>query len=150
MPSLSINHRQQEASVGCLAACAQMALEHINVSVRQRRLNRLFGLTDMGVPWPRVARLSQLGVQVSLETGEEAQLQQAIDRNLPPIIFVRTGELTTYWDADLQHAILMVGYDEQSVFLNDPAFSTAPQQISWGELLLAMVEFDYSFAVITS
>lgn len=62
MPSLSINHRQQEAPVGCLAACAQMALEHINVSVNQSRLNRLLGLTDMGVPWPQIERLSQLGV----------------------------------------------------------------------------------------
>ena len=149
MPLLTIKHRPQEVSAGCLAACAQMALDYINVSVAQRRLNRLFEYTSMGVPWPRIERLAQLGVQVTLQEGEETELRKAIARNLPPIIFVRTGELTTYWNADLQHAVLMIGYDATSVFLNDPAFPTAPQQASWGELMLALIPYDFMFALIT-
>lgn len=85
MPSLTISHHPQEIATGCLAACAQMALEHVNVSVTQQRLNRLFGHTSIGVPWPRIQRLSQLGANVDLHNGEETELQQAIDQNLPPI-----------------------------------------------------------------
>ena len=149
MPLLSIEHFRQEETAGCLAACVQMALTHMGHAVSQRELNRLFELTSIGIPWPRIERLTQLNVQVRLESGAERELQQAINHNQPPIIFLRTGELTSYWHADLQHAVLLVGYDAQYVFLNDPAFPAAPQQATWGELMLAMIEYDYAYALIT-
>ena len=149
MPWLPINHRPQEKPTGCLAACAQMALAHIDVAASQRKLNRLFGLTSMGVPWPHVQRLTQWGLRVHLQVGQEVQLKQAIDQQLPPITFIRTGELTTYWNADLQHAVLLVGYDDTQVYLNDPAFADATQRAPWGEFMLAMLAFNYTYALIT-
>ncbi|MBK8047255.1 MAG: hypothetical protein IPK16_09120 [Anaerolineales bacterium] len=87
-----------------------------------------------------------MGVDVIYATGDESTLG-AIDRGNPPIIFVDTGELP-YWNLQLRHAILMVGYDEVDVFLNDPAWDTAPMTTSWDDLMLAWSEFDYRYALI--
>lgn len=47
-PLLPIEHRQQEDDAGCLAACVQMVLAHLGVTVSQTELNRLFELTPLG------------------------------------------------------------------------------------------------------
>lgn len=96
MPHLPIEHRRQEERAGCLAAYAQMALQHIHVHQSQSQLNRLLGLSETGVPAPRIRRLSQLGVSVVYVAGDEAALRTAIDRGLPPIVFLSTGDLP-YW-----------------------------------------------------
>ena len=144
---LSVEHCQQTERAGCLAACAQMALQHIRVYQSQVQLNRLLGLTPEGTPSSRVRRLSELGVQVVYASGDETTLREAIDRGIPPIIFVDTGDLP-YWSVRLRHAVLMVGYDETQVLLDDPDQSTAPISVSWGDLMLAWSEFDYKYALL--
>ena len=144
---LSVEHRQQTERAGCLAACAQMALQHIGVDHSQAQLNRLFGLTSAGTPSSRIRRLSELGVQVVYASGDEVALREAIERGVPPIIFVDTGDLP-YWSVRLRHAVLMVGYDDTQVFLNDPDRPTAPMSASWGDLMLAWSEFDYKYALL--
>jgi uncharacterized protein YvpB len=67
----------------------------------------------------------------------------------PCIVFLRTGELP-YWQEDTGHAVVLVGMDEDVVYLNDPAFAQAPQRVSRGDFLLAWLEFDYDYAVITA
>jgi ABC-type bacteriocin/lantibiotic exporter with double-glycine peptidase domain len=147
MPLLSIEHRRQEERTGCLAACAQMALEVIGIRQSQQDLNRMLGMTEAGTPSPRVKRLNRQGVAVVYDTGDEHVLRTAIDRGLPPIVFLLSGDLP-YWRVNLRHAVLMVGYSEDEVFLNDPAFADSPKGVSWGDFLLAWSEFDYRYALV--
>src|SRR5688500_9739580 len=60
MPLLSIDHRPQEYAVGCLTACAQMALAHLGSTQSQRQLNRLLGLTSLGTPQSRIKRFCKI------------------------------------------------------------------------------------------
>lgn len=60
-----------------------------------------------------------------------------------------TKELTTYWDVNVRHALLVVGYDDTHFYLNDPAFADAPKRVMIDELMLAWLEFDYIYALIT-
>lgn len=62
MPHLPIEHCRQEERAGCLAAYAQMPLQHIHIHQSQPQLNRLLGSSETGVPARRVRRLSRLGV----------------------------------------------------------------------------------------
>jgi ABC-type bacteriocin/lantibiotic exporter with double-glycine peptidase domain len=146
---LSVEHCRQTERSGCLAACVQMALQHIGIIQSQANLNRLFGLRPEGTPSSRVQRLGTIGVEVVYASGDELALREAIDRGVPPIIFVDTGELP-YWGVRLRHAVLMVGYDEQNVYLNDPDQATAPVMATWGDLMLAWSEFDYRYTLILS
>jgi uncharacterized protein YvpB len=56
--------------------------------------------------------------------------------------------LQWYWTYATDHAVLVVGYDEQAVYINDPAFEQAPQRVSRADFELAWLEFDYRYAVI--
>lgn len=73
-----------------------MALSYLGIEHSQRHLNRLLGLTTIGIPYTNLLRLESLGVQVTVDAGNERQLQQAIDQGLPVIAFLFTGELP-YW-----------------------------------------------------
>ncbi len=75
-------------------------------------------------------------------------IRRLIDERIPPILFVRTSELLSYWAEDTQHALLVVGYDDTHFFLNDPAFPDAPKRVLVDELMLAWIEFDYTYATI--
>ncbi len=145
---LLIEHYPQKADAGCLAACVQMALARLGITISQNELNRLFDLTPAGVPVPRLKRLEQYGVQVTIQQGDQVDLLQAIDRGVPLIVFVRTASLS-YWDVDTQHALLVSGYDGSDLLLNDPAFPDAPQRVSVGEFMLAWDEFDNTYALLT-
>lgn len=150
---LPIKHLPQKDPVGCLAACSQMALAHIGVRRTQRQLNRLFGLSAMGVPMSKVTKLHQhkfwrRTINVTYQSGNEQYVMKQIDQNLPVILFVHTAELRSYWQRDTQHAVLCVGYGDNYVYLNDPAFKDAPKRIIWDELMLAWLEFNYMCAVI--
>ncbi len=131
---LTIEHRPQETDAGCLAACAQMALDHLNIKVSQKSLNRLLQLTPAGV-------------RVVLQDGTLDDLVRAINQGFPPIVFVYTDPLP-YWSLDTQHALLVSGYDGDDLLINDPAFPTAPQQVSAAALELAWDEFNNRYAVL--
>ncbi len=149
MRLLPVEHVQQEEEANCLAACAHMALTYLGVRASQRRLNRQLGLRSGGIPYSRLMRLEQYGVDVWLQSGDETRLYAAIDAHSPPILFVRTNELRSYWQIDTRHALLVIGYDDTHFFLNDPAFSDAPKRVLVDELMLAWLEFDYNYATIT-
>lgn len=144
MRSLKIDHRQQETSTGCLAACAQMALEHLGIAVTQAELNELLKATPAGVPASCLTRIERYGVQTKFQKGTAEDLNQAIDQNIPPIVFVHTGQLP-YWTINTQHALLVIGYNEEIFLLNDPAFFQ-PQRVPVLELMLAWDEFDNRYA----
>ena len=151
MPTLSlpIEHYPQEEEAGCLAACAQMVLAGLGVTLSQPELNQLFELTPLGVPLSRLTRLDQYGVKVTIHrNGTQDDLTQAVDQNIPPIVFIRTDQLS-YWQEDTQHALVVRGYDGLNFLVNDPAFPNAPQAILADELVLAWDEFDNTYALLT-
>jgi uncharacterized protein YvpB len=49
--------------------------------------------------------------------------QAAIEHATPPIVFVKAGNLS-YWQDNTSHAVALAGYDDEAVYLNDPAFAT--------------------------
>ena len=146
---LPIEHRKQEAEYGCLAACVQSVLASLNINQSQRRLNRILGLTSLGVPFSQITRIERLGVTVSIQSGVEAEIKAQLDSGHPLIYPILTGQLHYWHEINVQHAITVVGYDGNSLLVNDPAFDDAPRQVGWIELLLACEDYDYAFDTIT-
>lgn len=70
------------------------------------------------------------------------------DRNAPikPSYF----ELP-YWSSSTDHALVVVGYDEAHIFVNDPDRPEAevPISIPRGDFELAWLERDYFYALVT-
>lgn len=126
-----------------------MILRYLGREYSQAKLNAVLGLTSIGTPYRNIQRLVELGLIVALKTGSDIDLRLAVDQETPPIAFLMTGDLP-YWSANTSHAVVVVGYDDQTILLNDPMFDEAPQRVSWGDFMLAWSEQDYAFAIVSA
>lgn len=62
---------------------------------------------------------------------------------------MQTVELL-YWNKEENnHAVVVVGLDDDYVYVNDPAFLNAPIQVARGDFDLAWLAKDEYYAVIT-
>jgi ABC-type bacteriocin/lantibiotic exporter with double-glycine peptidase domain len=141
-------HKQQQET-DCLAACAAMMLDYLGITPTYPQLLAILDVAPWGTPHRNLRRIPEKfpAVHVKHQQGALPELFQAIDRGYPPAVFVWTGELP-YWSIQTWHAIVIIGYDETSFFVNDPAFTDAPQIVSHGDLDLAWIAYDTYFALI--
>lgn len=144
---LPVPHVQQRESADCLAACATMVLTHVGIEIPYHQLLKVLRIGTYGTPGRNLLHLADLGVQVTYGPSSFAELTERLRDGHPSIALVRTSELP-YWTYATNHAVVIVGFDDESVYVNDPHFGEAPQQVSIGDFMLAWLEFDYRAAVI--
>ncbi|MBX3000806.1 MAG: C39 family peptidase [Caldilineaceae bacterium] len=81
------------------------------------------------------------------EFGEVA-LRNELANGRPLIARVWTFMLDYWQEIDVSYVIVVVGYDNNHVYVNDPAFPTAPHAVLWDSFLAAWIEYDYRAALI--
>jgi ABC-type bacteriocin/lantibiotic exporter with double-glycine peptidase domain len=106
-------------------------------------------IQSFGAPGSNLRRLSQIGVDVVYRFGSFGILEELIASGRPCIALVRT-EFLPYWTDSHDHAVVVVGLDNESVFLNDPAFAQHPLRVTRLEFELAWMEFNYRYCMITT
>lgn len=132
----------------CLAACADMVLAYIGRSTRYKRIVRLLKTQTFGTPFRNIRHLERLGVTVQIEKGTIETLHVHLQNGRPCIVFVDTDELP-YWDEATQHALVVVGMDDQHIWTHDPDQETAPTAIPLGDFDLAWFKMGEWLTVIT-
>jgi ABC-type bacteriocin/lantibiotic exporter with double-glycine peptidase domain len=107
------------------------------------------GKTRAGTSVLNIELLARAGFGMSVESGtfDAGPLKQLLDDGYPIIVAVMTGFLP-YWTVNHRQSVVVVGYDDESVSLNDPKFAGVPQTVPWGEFLEAWDEFGRCGAVI--
>lgn len=126
-----------------------MTLAYLGVSRSQRELAQQLGvLQHVGAPASSLLRLRSPTIDVIFRT--EAHLddiQQWLERRLPAIAFVQTGQLS-YWRGQVaQHSVVIVGMDHRSVYLLDPGQPEAVITVQIEEFWLAWDEIGLAFGV---
>lgn len=146
---LPLPHIEQQSESDCLAACAAMVLAFLDFHVSYSRLLTILDIHPWGTPHRNIRKLTELfpGLRVTYKQGEPLDLFQLVDSGCPVIVFVWTGDLP-YWKEETWHAVVIVGYDEGSFYVNDPAYSNAPQPVLHGDLELGWIAYDSYYAVI--
>lgn len=144
---LNVPHLLQNNDGYCLPACASMVLAYWQNPISQEKIAILLDATQQGVPGSRIRRLENWGYQITYRPATLAELQTWIEQGIPPIVLVDTDFLE-YWDVGTPHAVVVIGFDDSFIYLNDPAFATAPQQTSLDGFLAAWTEMDDIVAVI--
>ena len=146
---LTVPHRKQEKDSDCLAACAAMVLDSIDIHVPYQNLLTLLDVAPWGTPHRNIRHLAEnfTSIRIIYKQGALPDLFQVIESGFPATVFVWTGDLS-YWDIGTWHAVVIIGYDEQYFYLNDPAFDEAPLPVSHGDLDLAWIAYDSYYAVI--
>ena len=145
---LPVPHHKQRERAACLAACAAMVLNYLGLSVAYERLLKLLRVKPYGTSGRNLLHLGELGLQVTYSQASWEQLTQHIRNGRPCIALVRTSELP-HWSFATDHAVVVVGFDDETVYVNDPYFDEFPQRVPIGDFMLAWLEFDYRYAVIS-
>ena len=145
---LAIPHFQQSADGRCLEACVCMVLAHLQNPVLENNVSDLFGSTEIGTPSSRVLRLINWGYEVVYRSSTLEELQTWYKEGIPVMAFVHT-QFLDYWQKNTPHAVVIVGLDDQHIYLYDPAFQTAPQICTLDGFLAGWIEMDEVVAVIT-
>jgi ABC-type bacteriocin/lantibiotic exporter with double-glycine peptidase domain len=125
-----------------------MVLGYLGDERTEADLSKLLGTKEFGTPIRNVERLREDGYEVQVRQLTRTALESYLEAGLPVITRVWTTMLG-YWDVTTAHVVVVVGYDDSSVFINDPAFSIVPQQVVWDAFLAAWAEYDETVVVIS-
>lgn len=151
MTLLSVLHRQQSQEADCLAACTQIVLQYLQISLPYSRLLRILETNRAGSYFSKIKKPeAALGFTVELAEGHDDLdlLYSYLNQALPVIVFVNTAELKSYWMVPTFHAVVVTGLDDELIYLHDPYFADAPKEVRRDEFLLAWLEQDYWHAVV--
>lgn len=148
MTLLAVSHQQQRQESDCLAACSAMVLDYLHVPCAYPQLLRLLQIQSFGAWFRNIQFLQSLGLTVSVGYGNVETLEMYLDVGLPIIAYVDTGFLTSYWPESTNHAVVVIGIEDERIYLNDPFFQAAPQVVSLNEFLSAWIEQKQLYSVI--
>lgn len=149
---IHLQHRQQEYSASCLAACVVMLLSNLRIDVTEAEVRRIIKTKPHAGAHPiNLQRLSELGLMAWPFEGTVDDLRHRLESDMPVIAFLWTGALTywaTYMGVDYLHAVVVVGLTETSVWIHDPALPGGPTEISLIEFKDAWQYSRHTLAVI--
>jgi hypothetical protein len=114
----------------------------------QEDVARWLETRPVGTPASRIVRLVRRGFDVIYTTGAPATLVEWLAQGVPPILFVRTGDLLPYWTVDTPHAVVLAGLEGDNRVLFDPGLQVAPAFVSLGNLQLAWLHSDDAYAIL--
>mgnify|MGYP001110535087 FL=1 len=116
--------------------------------IYQEDIAHWLGTTEIGTPARNISRLESRGFKVVYQEGSLQLLSDTLNRGVPCILFLRTGELP-YWQVDTAHAVVLAGLRGDQAYPHDPVFVDAPKIASVDALMLAWPWFDYTAATLT-
>ena len=126
-----------------------MVLDYLGQPAEYDRLLHLLRVDlEVGTLARHIQRLTELGVEVLYERGTLTDIHSHLEQGRPCLAFVRTGFLS-YWAEDTGHALVVIGVDGKTLYVNDPAFDEAPRKISEDAFIAAWVEAEEYYAVLT-
>lgn len=145
---LPVLHHKQVGEFNCLPACACMVLRYFGQRADEFALAKRLGTTERGTPGSRLLRLHSAQMEVNFAPLTLPLIYVQLHLGSPVIVLVQTIFLD-YWQEDFAHAVVVVGYEDGYIWLNDPAFDIAPQRASIDGFLAAWGEFDYLCGTFT-
>jgi ABC-type bacteriocin/lantibiotic exporter with double-glycine peptidase domain len=148
-PLLSVSHLQQQTESDCLPVCAQMVLVYLGFDVSYIQLLKLLGTKQFGTSFWNIKRLEQLGATVTIDHLASTEIGSNLALDLPVIACLNTADLS-YWSQAVDHVVVVVGIDQEQVYVNDPSLSRGQHAVPRAEFELAQLQYDNLCAVIRS
>lgn len=136
-------HHKQERIFSCLPACTKMVLEFLGKSLEEKALRDLLGSDRKGTSALNGLRLNASLPEIKVEVHQSSlvHLQGYLkSRQIPCIVGVEVGHLP-YWNKkDGLHALVVHGFDDEAIFVNDPYFTHEHFAVPIQDFLMAWSE----------
>lgn len=145
-------HFKQELKASCVAATARMMLDYHGIfDISEAELRRILKTKPKGTHLANLLFLKDekrwnLEVEIGKGTPNELFAKISIYK-IPVIVFVNTASLP-HWDESAYHPLLVVGFDEESVIINDPFFGQEEIRVPIANFLDAWAKVENYMAVI--
>lgn len=137
---LKIPHFEQELNHSCLPACVRMLLSYLGIQKQEQDIRILLKIKPAGTNPINVVRIREWHLEALMTFSNLEELKSYLIQNKPPIVLLWSGKLN-YWNSkkyfDYLHAVVVVGYDDEMIFVYDPAFPEYPKSIPVYEFLEA-------------
>jgi len=145
-------HFKQELKASCVAAAARMVLDyHGIIGVSEAELRRILKTKPKGTHLINFLFLKdekRWNLDVELSQSTSAELFTTISTlQIPAIVFVDTAYFP-HWDESAAHVVLVVGYDEENVIINDPVTDEKEISIPATKFFTAWAKNQYYMVVI--
>ncbi len=143
MPSVSISkpHHKQQLNMSCLPACAKMLLDFTGNTTEEATLRALLKTDQFGgTPALNILALNAAlpGAKAEIHFWSFVDLQEYLEtKRHPCIVAVRTHSLPHWKQTDSRHAVIVHGFDDKHVFLNDPYFDETEFPVSSNAFITA-------------
>lgn len=144
---LNVTHFKQNKQYTCVPACVRMILDYLGFDLDEERISEILSTTPRGTKAINIARLQDIGVDVVLRSASLFDLRNLLREKVPCIVFLWTGNLE-YWNIACWHAVVVVGLEEDAIYINDPFFSDAPKKVVIDSFLEAWSHYDFILAEI--
>ena len=144
----NIKHWRQQRDYDCLIACCKMVLDYLGIQKDDHWLRRCLASGDV-TPFPNIDRLtSALGlITITAKWGQPATFAPYIESGLPVIVAVDT-DYADLWPHVPNHAVVIVSFDNDIVYVNDPQLNEALLAVDIDTFMLAWSHRDFQYAVI--
>ena len=145
---LPVPHYMQEEETSCYPASCRMVLSFIGIEQSEAALRRILRIEERGTPIDNIDYLeSEENLKVIKDNLTLGELKQYLDQGVPVIVSLWT-EYLPYWNKNSAHAVVVVGYEEDGLWVNDPKHPDAPKKIMEKAFMEAWDLFEYFGVVI--
>jgi len=145
---LPVPHFEQSRDGACLPACVRMVLAYWGQSFTEAEIAKVLGTKAYGTPISNVERFSRQDYQVEFGSFTVDHLKDSLTAARPVISRVWT-DMLDYWSYEAtSHVVVVVGFDDSWVYLNDPSLIEQAPPVTWASYLAAWAEFDETAVLI--
>lgn len=117
-----------------------MLLSFFSIQKREQDIRALLKIKAAGTNPLNVLPWREWSLEASVTFSHLEKLKSYLVQKKPPIVLLWSGKLN-YWDSTeylhYLHAVVVIGYDDEMMLVNDPAFSDHPKTIQVYEFLEA-------------
>jgi hypothetical protein len=154
MPTVLLKkqHFKQEVKVSCIPAAARIVLNYLGVTASSEAYLRKILKTK--ITGANILNLSYLkdekdwGVAVKSELGTLSVIKNYLVKDkIPVIVLIDTSSLD-YWKLSAAHVLVIVGFDDEHIIVNDPFFENQEIKIPIKIFLEAWSVFQNLLVVI--
>lgn len=140
---------QQDAGE-CLAACAAMVCVFFEIQVSYAQLLNILKIEKgIGSPFYEIRALENAGISVIYQDdGTLEELYVLLAAGWPIIVSVETQELPYWQNISTRHVVVVVGMDQDHIYVNDPEFPDTTIKTPLGDFDLAWLAQGEQYAVL--